>query len=335
MKWLDYCVHIFGIQISISGLIKEIGILVFIMASAFLIPTSDITALVLAGCASILAALRYYDKLWKRIKIIIAAIAPVTIAVIVAYILIHYLWDATSQQLINLVIRIATIVMIAPIIFERTYSDRHGNAIVYLLRDYRLSVVQKAIYRLLRFLYRIIIILGFVLTIIYEEKLCACVTVIGCIVWVVYSIIAHYYWRNCVPKDVAIDYESVESTPQKQNAGGCYADEPISQRDIERIVQKIADRWTGREDTSLFVSGGGSIRFNVTVEVVGGTFINYTVNGKLLGVREEQLSTAYTLLGGKIDKVAFKITEETKNELAKHKLEYSSYDIKVIKGSIE
>lgn len=331
MKWRHYCIHIFGMEITISGLIKEIGILIFIITSAFVMPTSAITSLILAGCASILAALKYYGSIGKRIKIVFRAIAPVTIAVIVIYCLIHFLGDAKSQQFINLILRIAAVVLIIPIIFERTYFDRHYSATYDLLKDYKLSLRQRMLYRFLKFAYRILILFGFVLTICFAEKFFACSTVAGCILWVVYSFVADYYVRTCDIRDTSNE-QIVDTDSQEQLSGG-YTDKTISESEVDRIVQKIADRWSYRGDTFLMLATG-SIKYSVNVEVIGGNIINYTVNGKLSGVREEDLSAALTFSESKISNVACKISEETKNELAKHNLPYSSYEVNVNKGYI-
>lgn len=167
------------------------------------------------------------------------------------------------------------------------------------------------------------------------------ITIIGCTIWfvvtayIIYLMLTHEYDDTIDKAEEAImEYidKSRNGFTQESSTNNNYRQ--ISEDKVKSIVKKIAESWSQKSDVSFLLSGGGSIRFNVTFEIIGAT-INYTINGKLSGVRKEQLSEAYTFLGGKIDKAGYKIVEETEKELSKYNLPNSAYNINVKKGKIE
>ncbi|MCM1546078.1 MAG: hypothetical protein NC033_03470 [Clostridiales bacterium] len=177
--------------------------------------------------------------------------------------------------------------------------------------------------------YRVIMILGLVLTIFDIIA----VVLIGFGFWAARQALRNYYSWKCeivTSKDVEENNNIEQSTSGNQAADG--GERALNEREVREIIRKIADRWSYKSDSS-FMSAGVSINYRVTCELSGYSYISYTVNGELHGVRDNYESDAYTFAQSKLSDVAQKISMETQNELSKKKLAYT-YDITVNIGNI-
>lgn len=322
-------IRIFDTNYSVSQLVSTVGMVISVIILAFLLSVSGIAALVFAGCAYISREFDESGPMKERIKAVLSHLSPIITIIIVSAIVQNCIDDESVKNIAEIICRIAAIVFIFPLLMQRSYYDR-TDATTNLPKDFKLTSNQLLKYELTKTSYRILILAGCILSIIYGGFFPAILAVIGGILWIVYIFIACYYFVHCDFKADCAEQSEVE-----QKSSDNYNDKEISESEVNRIVRKIADRWSYKEEISYMLSGGGRIRYNVSVEVIGGNIINYTISGKMSGVREEQRSEAYTFFGSKMDKAAYKIIEETKNELAKHKLPYSSYDVNVNKGYIE
>ncbi len=329
-------------RLSLWNLICEavgyIGAVVFMALSASAISTAYVQASVYVLVAYIfIGVMRFlkYDTtgatLGVKIKRVVTSVIPSAIVLIVVSVLANYT-DKYNRDFIETASEIAVAVLIGLIVLDLTYYGIKDRSVMgmNLIRYKTLSGIQKILYQVSYYLCRVLAVLGLALIVSGRSEWASAVDV-GCVVWGLNKLFWMYCWYGLGNIGDARDSGDTSYVPSSNTDD----DRQISDREVNSLVRKIADRWTGREDSSLLLPGNGSIRYSVNVEVIGSNIIDFTISGKLSGVGEDQLSAARIHLGSQMDKAANKIIEETKSELSKHNLPYASYDINVIKGSIE
>lgn len=289
----------------------------------------------------------YYRGYYK--KRFIATIIMGAIAIVIsAAVLALFRNDPDTKYVFNFILRIASSVVVIPFLIpmfgrKRGYLCDEKNVDRYIIHGFELSSGKKVLYTLVKILSRVLVALGFFLTIIVEPMgnlYFESVIIVGLIIYGVrYGLfiycganriqILRKYWdaENEKWRSQQNNIQQTESNNMQANTDNDNGERALNEREVEEIVRKIADRFSGLPHTFSFVPGV-SLTCNVTYEVVGFSYINFTVNGKLYGVREDNASSAHTYARSKLDDVAFKIKCETENELGKKKLS-RSYDITV------
>ncbi len=326
----------------ICEVIEYVGAVVFIALSASSISTSQVQASVCAFVTYLFIGIMrclQYDILdtprGAKIKKLLCSVIPSVIVLIVVLVLENNT-NKYNKDVFETASQIAVAVILGLIIFEFDYYGiKDKNTIGMNLLKYKiLSRTQITIYKVSYYLSRVLVVLGLVLVISVRSEFISA-TNIGCIIWGFNKLFWMYCWYNCTDiNDVQANGEGYDDTSSDISSANADYNRSLNDHDVYLLVKEIADRWTGRENTSFLLPGSGSIRYNVTVTVSGGNRIDYTINGKFIGVRDEYLNEARIHLGSQMDKAAIKIAEETKRELSKHNI-LSSYEVNVRKGYIE
>lgn len=345
----------FAIIVGIFNFVK----MLFILCSAMCLRTYGFAALILAECAYIAGYFVFYffiirDKKGKIIKDFFLAIAPgVIIVAVIAAVCASVGDNSTLDDCGRIAAYIFALFLIVPVWrllpggnFKSRVSWLFSHSDIWAsTEEMQISGKQKTLLKLSKILYRVMLPVSLFVLAFADmdsgEFYFIILAVVGCLIWFFNIVLISYCDATCEIRVVRYSDEEINETeklsgnePRGGNSVGGASGKMLSSSGVERIVKKIADRWTGRSDTSLGLSGGGSIRYNVTVQIVGSTFIEYTISGRLEGVRDSDAENAFTLLGGKMDKAAYKIKEETERELSKHTLPEGSYNITVYKGQI-
>lgn len=327
-----------------SGIRYLVTILLFLASAVSLFP-SPITALILAECAHIIYRGLYYilfvgAKTSLKIKGFISSVIPGAIAILVVGFAGIIFESDSAKNIIIIITKIVTgvwlVPLVIPILKGYMFDDKFDDTDVISSRN--LSSKLKLLYRLLTIFSRIFVILGLALTIFakpYYNLYYEGVTIAGCILWIGRQVLICYCWVNC---DIVRDSDGQSGEVYREDvetrqAGGSGSNKTLNDHEVKKIVEKIANRWTGRGDT-FFMVEGVSIKYSVTSEVSGGSFINFTVNGRLSGVRDGNRGEALTYGRSKLDDVAQKIKMDAVSELEKENLPHP-YDINVSIGYIE
>ena len=338
--------------------IDHFAMILLVLCSGICLSVSTLTALILVECAHIIHKGMSY--LWfmisiytkkERIRHVIGGVLPGAIAILIFALLGKGLKDTDSKDVVNVITSIVTFAMILALIMPKSKEMKvHNN----LLKDHVMEYAhptakEKKSFKFLRGLSRIMLIIGYLIAIVMtlmKEKYTVAIilTSVGCVFWAGYVAIGLRCWvrgttdtgENSNVVDSGNDADAVgsydEAEIENQNSDSSEQSSALNEREVKRIVEKIASRWSYREDTSSFVVNG-RIRYSVSVEIPYEGMISYTINGKI-SCHDDEVSSAFTHLGGKMDKAAFKIKEETRIELEKHNFA-GSYEIQVNRGSIE
>ena len=368
-KWWHQEKLIFRNLISGSNLTKNTAMFFFIILSALISQTSYIAAAIFAAIAFIFAEFRHncdfnedgyllrikegYEteadylsakadykkdlkKLTKKhIKNVIKFIIPVAIVLAVALIICRFLDDRNLEQYSFIAITVVAIILVVPIFLERTFvdlNDEHGfdfYTVKYIVYYHKTSHAQRLKLKLLMYSSCILVVAGLALSFCLDIFYAA-FTIIGCIVHLILKLTETRLSASCPLKE---EYDTQpHSTPApKNNDNG--KGKMLYNSDVERLVQKIADRWSYKSD-NLIWGKSEKINYKVSVEISAYTIIQYTINGRLDGVCDEDVSSALKFASYKMDDAAIAIKQETERELSKYNLPQSNYMITVYKGEI-
>lgn len=365
-KWWHQEKYIFKHCISGSNLTKNAAMFFFIILSALISQASYIAAAIFAAIAFIFAEFRHncdfnedgyllrikegYEteadylsakadykkdlkKLTKKhIKNVIKFIIPVAIVLAVALIICHFLDSRNLEQYSFIATTVAAVILVVPIFLERTFvdlNDEHGfdfYTVKYIVYYHKTSHAQRLKLKLLMYSSCVLVAAGLALSFCLDIFYAA-FTIIGCIIHLILKLTETRLSASCPLKE---EYDTPsQSTPAPKNADNGKG-KTLYNSDVERIVKKIADRWSYKTDHSLLCNG--SVRYSVSVEISGGAFIEYTLSGKASGVKD--LSQARTYFEGPMDRAAFEIKQETERELSKYSLPQLAYAVTVYKNPI-
>lgn len=321
----------------VKQMILDYGTIFFALLSTLCLHPYPLVALILAECAHIYFRATYtifyiHDSLHNKIRGFFTFVAPGAIAVVVAMLAVAFIGESdqsTVDFITQIVAGVLLVPLIVPILKSNTYlfDDKRDDKFVFWSR--KLTQKQMRLLKSLTVAYRVIMILGLVLTIFNIIAL----ALVGFGFWAARQTLTNYYLWKCEVVTSA-DREANYNTEQQIN-GNSTADggeRALNEREVREIIRKIADRWSYKSDSSIMCAGV-SINYRVTCELSGYSYISYTVNGELHGVRDNYESEAYTFAQSKLSDVAQKISMETQNELSKKKLAYT-YDITVNIGNI-
>lgn len=370
-KWWHQEKLIFRENITGSELTKNTAMFFFIILAALIARTSYIAAAVFAAIAFIFAEFRHdccfnedgylgriekgyeteadylsakadYKKdlkklTQKHIKDVIKFLIPVAAVLAVALIICNFLDGRNFEQYSFFATAVVAVVLVVPVFLERTFTDRNERyggcySANRIISEHKTSQAQKLKLKLLMYSSCVLVAAGLALSFCIDIFYAA-FTIAGCIVYLILKLTERKYFMAC---------------PLKEECGGASQPSPAVQdgdngkgkmlydSEVLRLVQKIADRWSYKSDSVLYsYEGGGSVKYSVSVEIVGGNFINYTINGRLSGVRDDKLDSALSGAKSKMNKAAYEIKQETQRELSKHTLPYDSYEINVYQGYVQ
>lgn len=368
-KWWHQEKYIFKHCISGSNLTKNAAMFFFIILSALISQASYIAATIFAAIAFIFAEFRHncdfnedgyllrikegYEneadylsakadykkdlkKLTKKhIKNVIKFIIPVAIVLAVALIICHFLDSRNFEQYSFIATTVAAIVLVVPIFLERTFvdlNDEHGfdfYTVKYIIYYHKTSHAQRLKLKLLMYSSCVLVAAGLALSFCLDIFYAA-FTIIGCIIHLILKLTETQLSASCPLKE---EYDTQpQSSPAPQSADNGKG-KTLYNSDVERIVKKIADRWSYKSDYLVW-GGNEKINYKVSVEISGYSNIFYTVGGKLENVRDDDVSSAVNFASAKIDNASVSIRQETERELSKHNLPQSNYMITVYKGEI-
>lgn len=368
-KWWHQEKLIFRNLISGSNLTKNTAMFFFIILSALISQTSYIAAAIFAAIAFIFAEFRHncnfdedgyllrikegYEteavylsakadfkkdlkKLTKKHIInIIKFLIPVAIVLTVALIICHFLDSRNFEQYSFIATTVVAIILVVPIFLERTFvdlNDEHGfdfYTVKYIIYYHKTSHAQRLKLKLLMYSSCILVAAGLALSFCLDIFYAA-FTIIGCIIYLILKSTEHRLSASCPLKE-EYDTQPHSAPAPKNNDNG--KGKMLYNSDVERLVQKIAEHWSYKSDYLVW-GKSEKINYKVSVEISAYTIIKYTINGRLDGVCDEDVSSALNFASYKMDDAAIAIRQETERELSKHNLPQSNYMITVYKGEI-
>lgn len=319
--------------------IQHLGAMAFILGACLQATEDSLKALVLVECSIIVYRffdwlVYFHDVTFKNnIRLFLGAVAPGAIACIIVAIIGIYIEEATIKDILELVTKILVGIFAIPMIIPFLPDDRWNDN--FILRYRKLSSLQRILFKLSMYLYRVLVVAGLLLT-LFAKPYCndfyfESITIAGCAFWTFHVLIYLYCWRNCeiISEDTSGEPHSTPAPKNNDNGKG----KMLYNSDVERLVQKIADRWSYKSD-NLIWGKSEKINYKVSVEISAYTIIQYTINGRLDGVCDEDVSSALNFASYKMDDAAIAIRQETERELSKHNLPQSNYMITVYKGEI-
>lgn len=314
--------------------LETVGTVVFMICSAVFVYESAYKAMILALCAFIFIGFvqfTYFPSIQdaqhkkKIIRNFICSIAPAVIAVVVVSILGKYL----KKDFVQNVTKVVACVFNAIIALELTYYDRQYNATgTAFLRNVNAPLVPKTICRLSWLFGRVLVILGMLIAAFISGY--AGIAIAGSLVWGFYRLFTEYCWQRYF--DYADTSDSPDSSAEAVETNGSCGN-AISEHKVESLAKEIAERWTGRERYPSLIAGGGGIRYRVSVNIAADT-INFTLGGKLVGVRDDNVNSARIHIESQMQKDANEIAAETQKVLGNYAL-LRPYSVCVRQGNIE
>lgn len=324
--------------------IRSIGTAILILASALCVDANPLVALILAVCAHIYyrtldnfffsftgTGVKATEGIKNRIKEIISSVVAWIVIFIICLALNYLLESEKAKEVLSVVVKAVTAICIFPLVVPVLPNDKlNDKSYSY---GWAFSKSQSVSMKLFTVFSRLFIVVGFILTIVlknYYNFYFEAIIIVGCVLLMARYVLICYCRVNCTYVYES-DGQSEELYREEASTDG--SGKVLNEHEVKKIVEKIANRWTGRGDT-FFMVAGVSIKYSVTGEVTGGSFINFTVSGRLSGVRDNNRSEALTYARSKLDGVAQKIKMDALSELGKKNLPYS-YDISVNIGYIQ
>ncbi len=334
----------FGMEIYVLELISIIGLILSVAALAFLLPVSGSAALICVLFTYIFRGLWGTNIGLRGVKCYIPCMIPIVIVFILSMVLSRIELTDQWPDLVEIAARIAAFVFLVPFMINKAFKDFcFTYEIPHRLVEVKvISPQQFLISNIFKWAHRILILVG-----------CACsiflgfpfsfVAIVGVVLWAVYIIMYKKFYQpyydlhieekeslELCREDYSEDYaEQSPSEPKKS-----WENRDFNSHDVEVTVKKIADRWSYKEYVPFAISGGGTIQYQVRGEVVGYNMIVYTVDGKMRGFADDKYDEAYVCFKSKMRDVEYEIGKETRDELGKHSLPYSSYEITVRMGRL-